>query len=329
MKELTAWDFDKNVCNSDKLDKIYDLLVGKLTVRDYGEGRFLVWEDDAITDEVKALQSKLSKKWYNYANYKNKSLKYIHGGMSESEFLKKKEEYEKKETTKKKKAEERKKKQAIKENSDRGIYGIYCNNKLIYIGKTNVDLSMVDVATMSAHKIHGIKGSGFIYKKDRVTFYPLISGHQSYNSLRAGTSNWPSNVVMSKALEITLANMKEHYVAMKSCQKQIIERLSKIDGIVVNTDINSSIPGIVNFSALNYNPEVLIRALSNKSIYVSSRSVCSVEKKDQVSSTLYAMKKDISICVSSIRTSFVKPLTQEEIDYFITSIEEALNDVRK
>ena len=41
------------------------------------------------------------------------------------------------------------------------------------------------------------------------------------------------------------------------------------------------------------------------------------------------MKKDISICVSSIRTSFVKPLTQEEIDYFITSIEEALNDVRK
>lgn len=197
------------------------------------------------------------------------------------------------------------------------------------LGKTNVDLSMVDVATMSAHKIHGIKGSGFIYKKDRVTFYPLISGHQSYNSLRAGTSNWPSNVVMSKALEITLANMKEHYVAMKSCQKQIIERLSKIDGIVVNTDINSSIPGIVNFSALNYNPEVLIRALSNKSIYVSSRSVCSVEKKDQVSSTLYAMKKDISICVSSIRTSFVNPLTQEEIDYFITSIEEVLNDVRK
>lgn len=139
MKELTAWGFDKNVCNSDKLDKIYDLLVGKLTVRDYGEGRFLVWEDDAITDEVKALQSKLSKKWYNYANYKNKSLKYIHGGMSESEFLKKKEEYEKKEAIKKKKAEERKKKQAIKENSDRGIYGIYCNNKLIYIGKTNVD----------------------------------------------------------------------------------------------------------------------------------------------------------------------------------------------
>jgi cysteine desulfurase len=134
---------------------------------------------------------------------------------------------------------------------------------------------------------------------------------------------------MSKALEISLNSMKENYILMKQCQKQIIDRLSEIEGIIVNTDINSSIPGIVNFSALNYNPEVLIRALSNKSIYVSSRSVCSVEKKDQVSSTLYAMKKDISICISSIRTSFVKALTQEEIDYFISSIKEALNDVRK
>ena len=197
------------------------------------------------------------------------------------------------------------------------------------LGKTPIDLSMVDVATMSAHKIHGIKGSGFIYKKDRVSFYPLISGHEAHNALRAGTSNWPSNVVMSKALEITMAKMKENYVALKACQKEIIERLSQIEGIVVNTDINSCIPGIVNFSVLSYNPEVVIRALSNKGIYVSSRSVCSVEKKDQVSSTLYAMKKDMSICVSSIRASFVEPLTKQEIDYLIDSINEALSMVRK
>lgn len=197
------------------------------------------------------------------------------------------------------------------------------------LGKTPVDLSMVDVATMSAHKIHGIKGSGFIYKKDRVTFYPLISGHESHNALRAGTSNWPSNVVMSKALEITMAKMKENYVALKNCQKEIIERLSQIEGIVVNTDINSCIAGIVNFSVLSYNPEVVIRALSNKGIYVSSRSVCSVEKKDQVSSTLYAMKKDISICISSIRASFVEPLTKQEIDYLIDTIKDALSMVRK
>ena len=123
--------------------------------------------------------------------------------------------------------------------------------------------------------------------------------------------------------------MKQNYMALKECQRKIIEGLTKIDNVVINTDPSSSIPGIVNFSALSYNPEVIIRHLSNKGIYVSSRSVCSVEKKDQVSSTLFAMKKDMSICVSSIRVSLDKPLTDEEINYFVSSVEEALQSVRK
>ena len=172
------------------------------------------------------------------------------------------------------------------------------------LGKTMVDVSLLDIATMSAHKIHGIKGSGFIYKKDKVSFYPLISGHNAYNALRAGTSNWPSNVVMSKALEKRLIKMKENYLNIKKSQSELIEKLSKIKGIEINTSPNSCIPGIVNFSIIGYNVEVFIRALSLKGIYVSSRSVCSVEQKDQVSSTLFAMKKDINICISSIRVSF-------------------------
>lgn len=197
------------------------------------------------------------------------------------------------------------------------------------IGKIPVDLSFVDIATMSAHKIHGIKGSGFMYKKDKVSLYELISGHPANNALRAGTSNWPSNVVMAKALENTINNLKENYSLLKQTQVRLVEGLNNIDGLVINTDVNSSIPGIVNFSAIGYNPEVLIRALSLKGIYVSSRSVCSVEKKDQVSSTLFAMKKNMDICISSIRVSFVKPLTDEEINYFLDSIKNVLNEIRK
>ena len=197
------------------------------------------------------------------------------------------------------------------------------------LGKTMVDVSLLDIATMSAHKIHGIKGSGFIYKKDKVSFYPLISGHNAYNALRAGTSNWPSNVVMSKALEKCLIKMKENYLNIKKSQSELIEKLSKIKGIEINTSPNSCIPGIVNFSVIGYNVEVFIRALSLKGIYVSSRSVCSVEQKDQVSSTLFAMKKDINICTSSIRVSFDKVLTTEEIDYFVESVKEVMNLQKK
>lgn len=197
------------------------------------------------------------------------------------------------------------------------------------LGKTMVDVSLLDIATMSAHKIHGIKGSGFIYKKDKVSFYPLISGHNAYNALRAGTSNWPSNVVMSKALEKSLIKMKENYLNIKKSQSELIEKLSKIKGIEINTNPNSCIPGIVNFSVIGYNVEVFIRALSLKGIYVSSRSVCSVEQKDQVSSTLFAMKKDINICTSSIRVSFDKELTTDEIDYFVESVKEVMNLQKK
>lgn len=197
------------------------------------------------------------------------------------------------------------------------------------IGKVPVDLSLVDIATMSAHKIHGIKGSGFMYKKDKVTLYELISGHPAHNALRAGTSNWPSNVVMAKALEKSLKGLAINYPKLKECQQKILTKLKEIKEITINTNASTCIPGMINFSLIGYNPEVIIRYLSNKEIYVSSRSVCSAEKKDTVSSTLFAMKKDIDVCVSSIRVSFVNPLNDEEIVYFINSIKEAINSVRK
>lgn len=197
------------------------------------------------------------------------------------------------------------------------------------IGKVPVDLSFVDIATMSAHKIHGIKGSGFMYKKDKVTLYELISGHPAHNALRAGTSNWPSNVVMAKALEKSLKGLAINYPKLKECQQKILSKLSDIKEITINTNALTCIPGMINFSLIGYNPEVIIRYLSNKGIYVSSRSVCSAEKKDTVSSTLFAMKKDIDVCVSSIRVSFVTPLDDNQIDYFIDSVKDAISSVRK
>ena len=97
-------------------------------------------------------------------------------------------------------------------------------------------------------------------------------------------------------------------------------KLKEIPQVQVNMNASFSIPHIINFSLIHYNPEVVIRALSQKGIYVSSKSACSVAQKDQVSSTLYAMHKDIQICISSIRISLERPLTEEEIQYFINSL---------
>lgn len=197
------------------------------------------------------------------------------------------------------------------------------------IGKVKVDMSLLDLATMSGHKIHAIKGSGFIYKKEKVTLFPIINGHPANNALRAGTSNFPANIVLAKALAKSLTNLNENFLKWKECQKKLINRLQAIEGIVVNTNPEFCIPGIVNFSCLDYNVEVLIRTLSTKGIYVSSRSVCSVAIKDHTSATLKAMGKNEKICVSSIRVSYDNVLDDEQINYFINSLIDTLKNTKK
>lgn len=197
------------------------------------------------------------------------------------------------------------------------------------ICKCDVNFSYLDIATMSGHKIHGLKGSGFMYKKEKVNLYELISGHPASNAMRAGTSPWMNNLALAKALELSLKNYRDNALKLKECQIKIIAELNKIDGIVVNTVLDKSIYSIINFSAINYNSEVIIRALSLKNIYVSSRSVCTTSKDSQISLTLNAMHKDYNVTISSIRISLDKPLSDEEINYFITSLKEVLNSTRK
>ncbi len=197
------------------------------------------------------------------------------------------------------------------------------------IGKCEIDFSKLDLATMSAHKIHGMKGCGFLYKKNKVQLYPIINGHPAQNTMRAGTSNWLSNVTIALALKKTYQDFNKNHLLVKKTQEQLIAKLKEIPQVQVNMNASFSIPHIINFSLIHYNPEVVIRALSQKGIYVSSKSACSVAQKDQVSSTLYAMHKDIQICISSIRISLERPLTEEEIQYFINSLKEVIEKTRK
>ena len=124
-------------------------------------------------------------------------------------------------------------------------------------------------------------------------------------------------------------HLKEDAILIRKTQQRLISLLNEIPQVQVNMNTQFSIPHIINFSLVNYNPEVIIRALSQKGIYVSSKSACSVAQKDQVSSTLYAMHKDIQICISSIRISLERPLSEEEIQYFIQSLKEIIAIIRK
>ena len=197
------------------------------------------------------------------------------------------------------------------------------------IGKIDVNLSLVDIATMSAHKIHGLKGSGFMYKKEKVNLYPLISGHPATNQMRAGTSNFLANIVLANTLSLALIKQKEEYSKTLQIKIKVLDKLKMIDNVVVNSTIDNSIPNTINFSLPGYNSEVIIRAMSSKGIYLSSKSVCSLSKKDATSTTLAAMKKDIDVATSSIRISYDASFSDDKIDYFIASLQDVISATKR
>ena len=140
---LSRCGFNPSVQGVEYLDKIYDLVENKISIKQIGWNNFLVYEDDAITEEVQELQRKLSKAWFNYKNYRWKNIK---TGMSETCYqnrLKAYEEEQKREIEKQKERERKRelkqKKEEARKHEHRGVYGIYVDDELVYIGKTNVN----------------------------------------------------------------------------------------------------------------------------------------------------------------------------------------------
>lgn len=170
--DLSRWGFDKKIQNVDNLDKIYDLLKGKISYKKIGYTTYLVWEDNAITKEVKELQKSLSKPWYSYKNYNCSNR--IWKAFSNSEYLEELKKYQEEEKRKVEKCRKKEEKELEKENANRGIYGIYLNGELIYIGKTDVSFEV----RYQQHKKAIEEGSEAQY------LYKYLKGKMNGNDVR-------------------------------------------------------------------------------------------------------------------------------------------------
>lgn len=195
------------------------------------------------------------------------------------------------------------------------------------LGKLPIDLEGIDLATFSAHKIYGLKGSGLLYKKASTTLVPLISGGQQENNLRGGTSNAVVNIVFAKTLRLALENREAHYAYVKELNRKLREALKEREGVIINSPSDAS-PYVLNISLPHYKPEVIVHALESKDIYLSTRSACSSKTTD-VSHTLAAMKLDDEVAISALRISLSHLTTHEEIATFLKALDETLMEVRK
>ena len=151
------------------------------------------------------------------------------------------------------------------------------------IGKVNVNLHDVDLASISSHKIYGPKGIGLLYKSEKINIDPIIYG--SDNTLRGGTPSLPLIVAFSKAIRIAVTNQSKNESMVKLLNDKLLESMKKYSDIKINKT-SYSIPHIFNISLMSIKPETFIHALEKREIYVGSNTACS---HGDISSTIMAL----------------------------------------
>lgn len=191
------------------------------------------------------------------------------------------------------------------------------------IGKVDVDFKNIDLASISAHKLEGLKGSGVLVKKVHVPFVPLINGGEQEYGIRGGTSNACVNMVFAKTLRFALENGKKYHDYIKTLQQALLKGLSTIPGVLMNQP-SDAVNSVVNFSYEKIPSEVMQNALNKKGFMVSARSTCA-SKSDDPSYVLSAMGYSTKRASSCIRISLTYHNTEEEIASFIESLKEIIS----
>ena len=189
----------------------------------------------------------------------------------------------------------------------------------------------IDMLSVSAHKIHGPKGTGFIYISGKAKVIPQILGGGQQKGMRSGTDNVPGAAGLSAAARLAYKDLKHNTAHMCELKDYMIDKLKEIsepsdsDGceetVKFKMQINSekgelSAPHILSVTFDKVKSEVLLHALEDKKIYVSAGSACA-SNRNEISSTLTAIGLSKEQADSTIRFSFCKDNTFEEVDYTV------------
>lgn len=189
----------------------------------------------------------------------------------------------------------------------------------------------VDMMSVSGHKIHGPKGSGFLYVNEKVKIRPILFGGGQQDGMRSGTENVPAIAGLGVAVKEIYTGHLEKRAKLYELKKRLIAGLQDVDGVTINAlidPIEETAPHIVSVSFANTRSEVMLHALAQKGVFVSSGSACS-SNHPELSGTLQAIGVKSELLDSTLRFSFSVMTTSEEIDYAIEVVKEVLPVLRK
>lgn len=198
------------------------------------------------------------------------------------------------------------------------------------MGKIPLDLHgcHIDLCTISGHKFHGFKGTGLLFIKEGVTINPLFHGGNQERKWRSGTENVAGAVSLAKSLRLIKEKLDNHSNQIETLSRELRKGLESIKGVIINTPTTNVAPHIINISIPQMKSEVIVHALEEKDIYVSTTSACS-SKQNKSSSTLSAMGYSKARANSAIRLSMSYTNTLEEVRKVLLAIEETTEALRK
>lgn len=189
----------------------------------------------------------------------------------------------------------------------------------------------IDMLSVSAHKIHGPKGVGFLYVGEKVKIRPVVFGGGQQRGLRSGTENVPGIAGMAKAVEEIYRDLDAENERMYALRQMFADGVAQMEGVWVNgLPGRQSAPHVVSVSFAGVRSEVLLHALEERGIYVSAGSACASNHPDTAgSATLRAIGLKKELLSSTIRFSFSVFTTEEEIRYTLQALYEIVPVLRR
>ena len=186
--------------------------------------------------------------------------------------------------------------------------------------------SPVDFMTVSAHKIHGVKGVGALYSKKGVRIPPHVYGGGQEKGMRSGTESVPLIAAFGAAVRTVMPTMQSAYENAEALSGYLTKQLEGLGYVDINSTAENRCPYIINFSVKGIRSEIMLHFLESREIYVSSGSACS---KGAHSSVLEAMGLSAENADSAIRVSLCRTTTKGELDLLLRGISDGYSQLAK
>jgi cysteine desulfurase len=186
-----------------------------------------------------------------------------------------------------------------------------------------------DLLSISAHKLSGPKGAGVLYRREGIQLQPQLTGGGQEFGIRSGTENVPLIAGMAKALRMAVDQQPTDRITLYGLRERLLQCLGEIEGLTItgSKQKEDMAPQIVHFCIPGMRAEVILHALEQHEIYISTRSACA-SGKEQPSHVLLAMGKDREYAKSGLRVSYSANQTFAEIDFFADCLRQVVQQLQ-